>query len=66
VLREGPGKARSVWYFQGTRLCAVDAIDDARSYLVGRQLLQAGISPEPQAVSDPGFDPRSLLATRSP
>jgi len=68
VLREGPGRARSVWYFQGMRLCAVDAIDDARSYLVGRQLLQAGISPEPQAVADPGFDPRSLLAAppRSP
>ncbi|HSV83468.1 MAG TPA: FAD-dependent oxidoreductase [Ramlibacter sp.] len=68
VLREGPGKARSVWYFQGSRLCAVDAIDDARSYLVGRQMLQAGLSPEPHAVRDPAFDLRSLLAaaTRSP
>jgi 3-phenylpropionate/trans-cinnamate dioxygenase ferredoxin reductase subunit len=61
VQRDGPGKSRSVWYFQGARLCAVDALDDSRSYLVGRQLLQAGISPEFHAVGDPDFDLRSLL-----
>jgi 3-phenylpropionate/trans-cinnamate dioxygenase ferredoxin reductase subunit len=60
VTRQGV-KGKSMWYFQGERFCAVDAIDDPRAYLVGRQLLQAGLSPDATAVTDPATDLRSLL-----
>jgi len=62
ILRRGkrPG-AGSVWYFAGEQLLAVDAIDDSRSYMIGRRLLASGKSPSPAAVANPGADLRPLL-----
>ena len=51
----------SFWYYKGDRLLAVDAMNDARAYMVGKRLIDAGKSPEPQAVADPGTDLKALL-----
>ena len=59
VRREGD--ARSHWYFAGDRLLALDAMDDARAYMVGKRLIEMGRSPSPEAVADPGTDLKSLL-----
>jgi 3-phenylpropionate/trans-cinnamate dioxygenase ferredoxin reductase subunit len=50
--REG---AQSIWYLKGEKLIAVDAINDPASYMTGRRLIDAGISPAPQEIADPAF-----------
>ncbi|WJS83358.1 FAD/NAD(P)-binding oxidoreductase [Paracoccus sp. TOH] len=40
----------SVWYYRAGRLIAVDALNDARAYMVGKRLIEAGRSPAPEAV----------------
>lgn len=66
VSRRTSDTAQSFWYFRAGALCAVDAVDDPRAYLVGKQLLQAGKSPDPAQLSDPLFDLRTLMARREP
>lgn len=37
--------AQSVWYYCGARLCAVDAMNDPRAYMVGKRFIESGQSP---------------------
>lgn len=48
---DGAAHGGSVWYFGGDRLLAVDALNDARAYMVGKRLIDAGRSPSPDAVA---------------
>lgn len=57
---EGDGHA-SFWYYKGTQLLAVDAMNEARAYMVGKRLIDMGKSPDPQAISDPTTDLKALL-----
>jgi 3-phenylpropionate/trans-cinnamate dioxygenase ferredoxin reductase subunit len=50
--REG---AQSIWYLKQEKLIAVDAINDPASYMTGRRLIDAGVSPTPEAIADPAF-----------
>lgn len=52
----------SNWYFAGDRLLAVDALGDARAYMIGKRLIEAGRSPAPGVLADPETDLKSLLA----
>ncbi|WP_370314131.1 NAD(P)/FAD-dependent oxidoreductase, partial [Sagittula sp.] len=52
VVRKA-GEAVSHWYYAGATLLALDAMNDPRAYMVGKRLIEAGKSPEPEAVSDP-------------
>lgn len=61
VTRGGAGRAISFWYFCDDRLLAVDAINDARAYMVGKRLIDAGRSPDSGSVADPAIDLKSLL-----
>ncbi|KEO52640.1 NAD(P)/FAD-dependent oxidoreductase [Thioclava pacifica] len=40
----------SFWYFRGGRLIAVDAINDARAYMVGKRLIEAAKPVTPEQV----------------
>ncbi|MBV7394424.1 NAD(P)/FAD-dependent oxidoreductase [Mameliella sediminis] len=60
VVRED-GDARSHWYYSGDKLLAVDAMNDSRSYMVGKRLIEAGKSPDPEAVADPATNLKALL-----
>ena len=60
VIRDA-GAARSHWYYRGADFLAVDAMNDARAYMVGKRLLEAGRSPAPEAVADPATDLKALL-----
>ena len=54
--RSSPGgheQAALLLVLRGDRLLAVDAMNDARAYMVGKRLIDAGKSPDPQAVADP-------------
>lgn len=57
--REG---SASVWYFREGRLIAVDAINDAKAYVTGKKLLEAGKTPDRKILADPQSDLKSLLA----
>jgi 3-phenylpropionate/trans-cinnamate dioxygenase ferredoxin reductase subunit len=50
--REG---AQSIWYLRAARLIAVDAINDPASYMTGRRLIDAGVSPAPDEIADAAF-----------
>ena len=54
-------EARSHWYFGAGTFLAVDAMNDPRAYMVGKRLLEAGRSPDPAALIDPGTDLKALL-----
>jgi 3-phenylpropionate/trans-cinnamate dioxygenase ferredoxin reductase component len=56
-----PGAAPSHWYFAGGTLLAVDALGDARAYMIGKRLIEAGRSPDPALLADPAADLRALL-----
>ncbi len=55
------GEALSHWYYAGDRLLALDAMNDSRSYMVAKRLIEAGKSPAAEAVADPGTDLKALL-----
>ena len=53
VLRAGQGDhCASVWYYRQGRLIAVDALNDARAYMIGKRLIEAGRSPDPDLIAD--------------
>ncbi len=53
--------AVSHWYYRGDTLIAVDAMNDARNYMIGKRLIEAGKSPAPAVVCDPATDMKALL-----
>ncbi|MBR0830013.1 FAD-dependent oxidoreductase [Bradyrhizobium manausense] len=61
VRRGGRPGAISHWYFGGDTLLAVDAMNDARSYMIAKRLIAAGITPDPKSVADAAIDPGLLL-----
>ncbi|MDQ7776374.1 NAD(P)/FAD-dependent oxidoreductase [Paracoccus aminovorans] len=42
----------SVWYYRDGRLIAVDALNDARAYMIGKRLIEAGKSPAPETLAE--------------
>ncbi|RJE80506.1 NAD(P)/FAD-dependent oxidoreductase [Paracoccus sp. JM45] len=51
VMRRGQGDhCASVWYFRAGQLIAVDALNDARAYMIGKRLIEAGRSPAPEDI----------------
>lgn len=63
VVTRGPGAAGdySVWYFRAGRLIAVDAMNAAAAYMVGKRLIEGGLSVPPERVADLAQDPKSWL-----
>lgn len=51
----------SVWYYSGSQLLAVDALNDPRAYMIGKRLIEAGRSPTSEAISST-TDLKTLLA----
>lgn len=50
VTRRGENEAASFWYYRGTDLLAVDAMNDSRAYMVGKRLIEMGRSPAPEEI----------------
>ena len=50
--RAGDNKviAQSVWYYRKAQLCAVDAMNDPRAYMVGKRLIESGRSPAKDSI----------------
>ncbi|MDO5528052.1 MAG: FAD-dependent oxidoreductase [Paracoccus sp. (in: a-proteobacteria)] len=63
VRRQGDAEhGGSVWYYRAGRLIAVDALNDARAYMVGKRLIEAGRSPDPARVGDSSVPVKELLS----
>lgn len=59
-----PGKSersRSVWYYQGDTLLAVDAINDAAAFVTAKKLLERGAGVPKAAVRDPAAEFKTWL-----
>jgi 3-phenylpropionate/trans-cinnamate dioxygenase ferredoxin reductase subunit len=61
VTRNSDGDAISFWYYLGSTLLAVDAMNDSRAYMIGKRLIEAGRSPDPKQIADPTSDLKALL-----
>ncbi len=61
VVRAGDGASQSHWYYADGQLIAVDAMNEPRTYMVGKRLIEMGKSPAPEVVSDPATDLKALL-----
>jgi len=62
VTRPGDAEGHaSFWYFKGDQLLAVDAMNEPRSYMVGKRLIDAGKTADPEAVANPETDLKTLL-----
>lgn len=61
-VRQGarPG-SQSIWYFRQGRFVAVDAINDAKAYVAGKKLLDAGKHLDRAILQDPARDLKELL-----
>ena len=65
VRRDGRPGVASHWYFSGDTLLAVDAMNDARSYMIAKRLIASGISPDPGSVGSPATDLGHLVKSRA-
>ena len=63
VVTRGPGPAGdySVWYYKAGTLLAVDAMNAAAAYMVGKRLIESGLSVAPDRVRDLASDVKSWL-----
>lgn len=61
ATRQIDQKIMSVWYFAGEKFLAVDAMNDPQAYMVGKQLLQNGRSPDAGKITDSTINLKSLL-----
>ena len=62
IVTRGPdGEAVSYWYFRGDQLLAVDAMNDPRSYMVGKRLIELDRTVDPAALRDPATNLKALL-----
>ncbi|MEM9731946.1 MAG: FAD-dependent oxidoreductase [Pseudomonadota bacterium] len=57
--REG---AQSIWYYKGDALLAVDAMNDAPSFMMARKVLEAGRSIPPHVAADPSANLKEWVA----
>jgi 3-phenylpropionate/trans-cinnamate dioxygenase ferredoxin reductase subunit len=49
------------FYFQGETFLAVDAMNDPRTYMVGKKMLEAGKNITPEQAADKSIELKSLL-----
>jgi 3-phenylpropionate/trans-cinnamate dioxygenase ferredoxin reductase subunit len=61
VARRGDGQTASFWYYRGDTLLAVDAMNDPRSYMIGKRLIEAGQTADKITVADVNADLKALL-----
>ncbi|MGX5805970.1 NAD(P)/FAD-dependent oxidoreductase [Bradyrhizobium sp. Arg314] len=63
VQRRGDHEqSRSIWYYKGSRLLAVDAMNEPRAYMVGKRIIEAGQTVAPEHVGDPSREVKTLLS----
>ncbi len=58
VVRNGPREGSvSYWSFQEKTLLSVEALGDVENFMLGAKCLDQNLSPDPDLIGDPDFDP---------
>lgn len=52
----------SIWSWYKSKLVMVEAANDGLAYMVGKKCLEAGVSPDPADIENPGFALKTLLS----
>ncbi len=64
VRRDGSREeGESFWYFKGDQLLAVDAMNDAKTYVMARKILELGKSISPSQASDASVDLKAIATS---
>ena len=62
VVRAGKKHASvSHWYYNGARLIAADVINDPKTYVIAKRLIENGLSPAPGLIADPDYNIKLAL-----
>ena len=61
ITRRTDADSVAFWYYRGSELLAVDAMNDPRGFMVGKRLIEAGKSPDPTLIENPETDMKALL-----
>ena len=61
LVTRGSGDRVSFWYYADDTLLAVDSMNDARAYMIGKRLIEMGKSPDPSVIADAEADLKPLL-----
>ena len=61
AIRKGEKNQVSHWYFKGSDLLAVDALNDPRCYMIGKRLIEANRSPSKNQIKDKDLNLKVLL-----
>ena len=61
AIRKGENNQVSHWYFKGSDLLAVDALNDPRSYMIGKRLIETNKSPSKNQIKDKDLNLKVLL-----
>ncbi len=62
VVRQGQKEGSvSHWYYAGTQLLGVDAMNDPRSFMFGKRLLESGATADPVSIANPALNLKDLL-----
>ena len=61
AIRKGENNQVSHWYFKGSDLLAVDALNDPRCYMIGKRLIEANKSPSKNQIKDKDLNLKVLL-----
>ncbi|MBO9406908.1 FAD-dependent oxidoreductase [Shimia sp. R9_1] len=61
VTRDNGEGTKSFWYYRGETLLAVDAMNAARDYMVGKRLIESGKSPSAEAIADTQIAIKDLM-----
>jgi 3-phenylpropionate/trans-cinnamate dioxygenase ferredoxin reductase subunit len=61
AIRKGENNQVSHWYFKGSDLLAVDALNDPRCYMIGKRLIEANRSPSKNQIKDKDLNLKVLL-----
>ncbi|MEM6307138.1 MAG: FAD-dependent oxidoreductase [Pseudomonadota bacterium] len=60
VVRDS-GAARSHWYYRADQLIAVDAMNDARAYMIAKRVIEAGKSVPADAAGNPDTNLKAFM-----
>ncbi|MDF0603480.1 FAD-dependent oxidoreductase [Psychromarinibacter sp. C21-152] len=61
IVTRGEGDQVAFWYYKGDEFLGVDAMNDARSYMVAKRMLEMGKTPDPEAVANPETELKTLM-----
>ncbi len=56
-------EGESFWYFKGGQLLAIDAMNDAKTYVMGRKILELGKSISPSEAADASVDLKQIASS---